>query len=73
MRFSTLTTGAVVALSVLARVGAVSETMGGALNAFAKRSTVSDILTEIEDAATCAACEVCDSGSVGEVLNSLVC
>lgn len=27
----------------------------------AKRSTVSEILTDIEDAATCAACEVCRS------------
>ncbi|KUJ07393.1 calcineurin-like phosphoesterase [Mollisia scopiformis] len=36
---------------------AISDTTNSALSAFGKRSTVSDILTDIEDAASCTACE----------------
>ncbi|CZR64135.1 related to acid sphingomyelinase [Phialocephala subalpina] len=36
---------------------AISETTNEALSAFGKRSTISDILTDIEDAASCTACE----------------
>jgi sphingomyelin phosphodiesterase len=36
---------------------AISDTTNAALSTFAKRSTVSDILTDIEDAASCTACE----------------
>lgn len=47
----------VLALSIMTSALAISETTSVALSAFAKRSTVSDILTDIEDATTCTACE----------------
>lgn len=45
------------ALPPVAAALAISDTTNAALSAFAKRSTVSDILTDIEDAASCTACE----------------
>lgn len=46
------------ALPVFASGLAISETTGQALTTFGKRDTVSSILTEIEDAASCVACNV---------------
>jgi sphingomyelin phosphodiesterase len=50
--------GVLAALPLFTAGLTISETTGQALNAFGKRSTVSDILTDIEDAATCVACNV---------------
>lgn len=48
---------AILALPFISSVLAFSETTERAVSAFAKRDTISDILTDIEDAATCDACE----------------
>ncbi|KAH8776915.1 Metallo-dependent phosphatase-like protein, partial [Hyaloscypha finlandica] len=58
MRFSTIVGGLLAALPVFTSGLTLSETTGQSLSAFGKRSTVSDILTDIEDAATCVACNV---------------
>jgi sphingomyelin phosphodiesterase len=58
MRFSSIVGGLLAVLPVFTAGLALSETTGQALNAFGKRSTLSDILTDIEDAATCTACNV---------------
>jgi len=58
MRFSSIVGGVLASLPVFTAGIALSDTTGQALNAFGKRSTVSDILTDIEDAATCVACNV---------------
>jgi len=60
MRFSSfVVSGVLAALPVLSSGFAVSETTGQALSAFGKRDTLSDILTDIEDALSCVACNVC--------------
>ena len=59
MRFSSIVGGVLAALPVFTAGLTLSETTGQALSAFGKRSTVSEILTDIEDAATCVACNVC--------------
>lgn len=61
MRFSTLTGLALSALPILTSALVVSDVTSQALTAFGKRSTVSTILTDIEDAASCVACEVRDA------------
>jgi hypothetical protein len=58
MRFSSIVGGVLAVLPALTAGLTISETTGQALSAFGKRSTVSDILTDIEDATTCVACNV---------------
>ncbi|PMD54294.1 sphingomyelin phosphodiesterase [Hyaloscypha bicolor E] len=58
MRFLTIVGGLLAALPAFTSSLTLSETTGQALSAFGKRSTVSDILTDIEDATTCVACNV---------------
>lgn len=57
MRFSSIVGFVVAALPVLTSGLAISETTAQSLNAFGKRDTISTILTDIENAASCAACE----------------
>jgi sphingomyelin phosphodiesterase len=60
MKFANLFGLVAVGLPILSSALAVSGTTERSLAAIGKRNTVSDILTEIEDAATCTACEVKD-------------
>lgn len=57
MKLSSVFAPLLLALPTLTSVLAISETTNEALSAFGKRSTISDILTDIEDAASCTACE----------------
>ena len=59
MRFSSIVAGALAVLPVFTSGLTISDTTGRSLNALSKRSTVSDILSDIEHAASCSACEVC--------------
>lgn len=56
MRLSKVLAGA--ALPLLVSTFTLSDVTSKAATTFAKRDTVSDILTDIEDAASCTACEV---------------
>lgn len=58
MKFSNLAILVVTALSGCAQAIAISETTINSLSTFGKRSTLSTILADIEDAASCTACEV---------------
>jgi len=57
MKLSNLV-GLMTALPVLTSALTISDVTSKAAKTFAKRDTVSDILTDIEDAASCTACEV---------------
>lgn len=58
MKFSNLFTVVTASVPVLTSALAISETTERSLAGFGKRSTVSEIWTVIEGAATCTACEV---------------
>jgi sphingomyelin phosphodiesterase len=58
MKFSNIAGLVVVVLPIFTSGLGLSETTSNALSAYGKRSTVSTILADIEDAATCVACEV---------------
>lgn len=58
MRFSSIVAGVLAILPVFTSGLTISDTTGRALNAYSKRSTVSDIVSDIENAASCSACEV---------------
>jgi sphingomyelin phosphodiesterase len=58
MRFSNIAALVATVLPILTNGLGLSETTSNALSAYGKRSTVSTILADIEDAATCVACEV---------------
>lgn len=58
MKLSNLVGLVAAALPVLTSALTISEITSKAAKTFAKRDTVSDILTDIEDAASCTACEV---------------
>jgi len=57
MRFTSLL-GLLAVTPVLVAAFTVSDVTSKAASRYAKRDTVSDILTDIEDAAECTACEV---------------
>ncbi|PMD25630.1 sphingomyelin phosphodiesterase [Hyaloscypha hepaticicola] len=57
MRFSSIVAGVLAILPVFTSGLTISDTTGRALNAYSKRSTVSDIVSDIENAASCSACE----------------
>jgi hypothetical protein len=58
MKFSTLVLGALGVLPALSSGITVSDAMQRSLAAYANRDIVSTILNDIEQATTCAACEV---------------
>lgn len=58
MKFSNLFAVVTASLPILASALAISETTERSLASFGKRSTVSEIWSAIEGAATCTACEV---------------
>ncbi len=58
MKFSNLVALMGTALPLFVSGLTISDVMSKAATTFAKRDTVSDILTDIEDAASCTACEV---------------
>ena len=58
MKLSNLVAFVSTTLLALASAFTISDVTSKAATTFAKRDTVSDILTDIEDAASCTACEV---------------
>jgi len=58
MKFTNLTGLVISVLPFLTAGLVISDVTGKTLSAFGKRSTVSTILADIEDAASCVACEV---------------
>lgn len=57
MKLSFILAPLLLAFFSLSSALAITETTNEALSAFGKRSTISDILTDIEDAVSCTACE----------------
>jgi hypothetical protein len=58
MQFSALVACVAALLPLLTSAFTISDVTSKAAATFAKRDTVSDILTDIENAASCTACEV---------------
>lgn len=65
MQVSSFLSFVALAFPVLIAALAISDTTSHSLSAFGKRDTVSTILTDLENLATCAACEVS--------MNSFIC